>query len=362
MNINRRFRTPVFQSFVDYVEAEDPIEAAVSTTLALRYITRESDFRKTLCRLVDGIEARSEAKRLVVCNYDIVVRFKLAVMECLQRNISSLGDTRQIFEDHGLSRDDAWAFVNAHALAHPSLERIRKAINGITLPSPNIVEKNAHAWLFDGTVTRSIRGLVRKKLSFVAGNYNVTLQDLEMDVLAAALEGFYLTIPFSCSEQHAKASAVATAKNKINKIISYHQTHKRRQISRDDETGNFSNSMLSLSYMTDDGVDIGENMLFSLMGAEEDPMHNVIDMRASLASLRAKERDIKRRKAMRLLSGEGCAKLLRTQAKSPSARFKSYEEAIDEVGPLKYFTMVRQYVGMSANDFDDMLTMIRNAA
>jgi len=359
---SRRFRAPVFSKLYAFLGVDDDLKAMNTAVAAIRYITRESDFRSTVCNLVEGIEARSEAKRLIVCDYEIAVKLKLAVMACLQENITSIVRTRLVFEQYGLTRDDAWCYVNAWLTNRTAMEKIRRSILKISLPSPQEIEKNAHEWIFGGTVLRSIRALVRRKLSFIANNYNVSLSDLEMDVLAAALEGFYLTIPFSMSEQHSKASAVQTAKNKINKIISHYQTAKRRQISRDDDTGLFSNSMLSFSFVTDDGSDIGENIIHSLMQPEEDPAQATALLRTSMRSLARREPIGKRRKALYLLHGRKCAKFLKVQSKLMNMRFRNFEEAVDEVGPTKYFNMVRQYVGMSSGEFDEMISNIRKAA
>lgn len=359
---SRRFRAPVFAKLYAFLGVDDDLKAMQAAVAAIRYITRESDFRSTVCHLVEGIEARSEAKRLIVCDYEIAVKLKLAVMSCLQKNITSIVQARIEFEDYGLTRDDAWCYINAWLTNKSAMEKIRRSVAKINLPTPQEIEANAHAWIFSGTVLRSIRSLVRRKLSFVAGNYNVSLGDLEMDVLAAALEGFYLTIPFSMSEQHSKASAVQTAKNKINKIISHYQTAKRRQISRDDDTGQFSNSMVSFSFVTDDGSDIGENIIHSLMQPEEDPSQAITLFRTSMRSLVRREGDFKRKKALYLLQGRKCAKFLKVQGKALNTRFRSFEEAVDEVGTTKYFNMVRRYVGMSTVEFDEMIDNIRKAA
>jgi len=182
-----------------------------------------------------------------------------------------------------------------------------------------------------------------------------------MDVLTASLEGFYLSLPFMASDQHIKASAVSTAKNKINKMISYYQTLKRRQISRDDATGNFINSMVSMSQQNNEGVEVGDNIIFHNFGAEDD-VHDLFEMRTSLARINVRERCQTRRKALNLILGQNYDRFKRTQEKKHNQRFRSYEDVIDELGVKKYLDEVRAYVGMSRTEMKLLLHDVRAVA
>lgn len=337
---------PVMCDVFNFTKPETDDEAVFQIIEIINYLTREKTFAQTIHKIVRGVENRSYLRSLI-CNYKLIVQAKLALMRCIKLDADLL-KARKIFRFYGLTSHDVWLYV-FYKDTHHAIKLKQKLIK-IGIPTLREVNAKVGELIFNGSVRKSIHSNVRRKLSYITKGYNIDFTDMETDVITAVMEGFYLNNPYYDSDQHIKASAVQTANNKINKIISYYQTDKRRTFVQED--GKFQNNVSSTTIYND-----GEQT--ELEPNDYDHNYELVEMRASVAKYRTKETNEKRRRFLDLILGRNYVKFLAEQSILIGRTLTTLLDCIEELGVKKFINAAAKFCGIKSREVEFMKTQLQ---
>lgn len=359
--VSFRQRPPLFADVLKVVGDADPISVMRAS---MRYILREENFNTEFDGIVEF--SRMPEVRSMLCKFDFAVRLKIAFLAC-RRADANFQRAVQIFNRVGLHRNDVWIWMNTRSIDSPKSDAW--LVEGNRIPTPDKLRQEAYDLIYSGSVKRVIHGVVRSKLWFIASSQPVSLDDLEAEVSMNALESFFLTAPFLV-EKHKKPSIVRSAQNYISKIISHYTYAKRARMVNDG--GTFVHTTVSLDEKSNFSGSSEDSSLdrywFAALDTQTATQRLVFDGFETVKAVQGRCECVKSKAAIEIFASCDSTPIrsklvndfLKAQSEKLGYQFQSVIEIFDDIGPSRFFSAVRRFIGFSMTKWNAFMDWFRD--
>ena len=236
-------------------------------TLRLIFNRRIKKFSKLDTSIVDSV------RESIFSSFDLV-RYKIATMKCIVRNvhpekdIDKIGD---IFESTGLSREDRVWYCMAYY--NGDLDAFKKMMHEVEdkfVLSTEVLRRETDDPKFFKEIRNTASYFASNKIAFIAHGNRFTVEDLRHDLMMRATQAYYWVRPF-----YSKLHALNYAKRAIQGwawCLKDHYNDPSRERTRPDGYGGHENTIVQLTEENDTATD----------GYTEDHLIYLIDAKRAL--------------------------------------------------------------------------------